>query len=357
LTRDQQHGFKRKHRTSTLSTKLLSEISRALDDNEYLLTTSIDLSSALDLINVDLLIKRLIVIGLPKDVIDLTRCWLNNRSFYVSIDGENSILYNLLLGTVQGSILVPVLYAIFVSPIFKITDLELFADDSFITKSNVSSTELIKDMEKTLEAITKWLKQSGVKVNLTKTEACLFYKHDTAPIQLKVGNTKILSKKSINVLTVIFDSKLKWENHAISSIKTANRSLNTIRLIRKYFNAKELLALAFTTSNFYSVLFYNSEVWMSMFLNDNVKHKLFMASSNALKMCQHYPDRSISFLELHKITKRVTPMIINEYKCALQLFKIFNECIPINEWVRMNFDQVITSRQTEFQINRTNKPK
>ena len=168
-----------------------SEISRALDDDNYVLTTSIDLSSAFDLVNVDLLIKRLIKIGLPEDLIELIESWLKNRSYYVSIDGEDSILYDLLLGTVQGSILGPVLYAIFVSPLFKIADLELFADDSFITKSNESVTELIKDMEKSLEAITKWLKQSGMKVNQNKTEACLFYKHDIAPILLKVGNARI----------------------------------------------------------------------------------------------------------------------------------------------------------------------
>jgi hypothetical protein len=46
-------------------------------------------------------------------------------------------------------------------------------------------------MEKTLEAITKWLKQSGMKVNQNKTEACLFYKHDVAPINLQVGNTRV----------------------------------------------------------------------------------------------------------------------------------------------------------------------
>ena len=355
LTGDQQHGFKRKRSTSTLSSKLLSEISRALDDDDYVLTTSIDLSSAFDLVNVDLLIKRLIKIGLPEDLIELIESWLKNRSYYVSIDGEDSILYDLLLGTVQGSILGPVLYAIFVSPLFKIADLELFADDSFITKSNESLTELIKDMEKSLEAITKWLKQSGMKVNQNKTEAFLFYKQDIAPIQLKVGNARIQSKKSINVLGVIFDSKLKWENHVLSAIKKANRSLNAIRLIRKFFNRNELLALI--TSNFYSILFYNSEVWLSMYMNDNIKHKLFVASAKALKVCQHYPDPLISFIELHKISKRATPMMISEYKCALQLYKTFNECQPINEWVHLNFYQVNTSRQTKFLINRSNRTK
>jgi hypothetical protein len=55
------------------------------------------------------------------------------RSYYVRIDGKNSVLFDLLLGSVQGSILGPVLYAIFVSPLFMIEDLDLFADDSFIT--------------------------------------------------------------------------------------------------------------------------------------------------------------------------------------------------------------------------------
>jgi hypothetical protein len=58
---------------------------------------------------VDLLVKRLRIIGLPDDVVDLIKVWLMNRFYYVSIDGKNSVLFDLLLGTVQGSILGPVL--------------------------------------------------------------------------------------------------------------------------------------------------------------------------------------------------------------------------------------------------------
>jgi hypothetical protein len=64
-------------------------------------------------------------------------------------------LYDLLLGTVQGSILGPVLYAIFVSPMFDLEELSAFADDTFIPMSNTSLTKLITDMEKKIEAITK----------------------------------------------------------------------------------------------------------------------------------------------------------------------------------------------------------
>ena len=53
------------------------------------------------------------------------------RFFYVSIDRKNSTLYEVLLGTVQGFVLGPVLYAIFISPLFDLEDLSAFADDKY----------------------------------------------------------------------------------------------------------------------------------------------------------------------------------------------------------------------------------
>jgi hypothetical protein len=136
FTNKQQHGFKRKSSTSTLMAVLQSEIARALEDEDFVIVASLDLSSAFDLVDINLLMKCLAVVGLPADVLRLIRAWLVNRSFYVSIDGTNSTLYDLLLGTVQGSILGPVLYAIFVSPLFDIETFLSYADDTFIPKSN-----------------------------------------------------------------------------------------------------------------------------------------------------------------------------------------------------------------------------
>jgi hypothetical protein len=47
--------------------------SRALDSGEYVLVSSLDLSSAFDVVNVKLLIKRLGFIGLPNDLIKLNQ--------------------------------------------------------------------------------------------------------------------------------------------------------------------------------------------------------------------------------------------------------------------------------------------
>ena len=40
---------------------------------------------AFDLVNTELLVKRLQIMGLPKDLINLIREWLKGRSFYVEV--------------------------------------------------------------------------------------------------------------------------------------------------------------------------------------------------------------------------------------------------------------------------------
>jgi hypothetical protein len=91
------------------------------------------LSTAFGLVDINLLIK---IVGLPLDLVDLISVWLQNRSFYFSIDKQVSIMYDLLLGTVQGYILGPILYAIYVSPLFNTCNSNSFGDDIYILKWN-----------------------------------------------------------------------------------------------------------------------------------------------------------------------------------------------------------------------------
>ena len=48
-----------------------------------------------------------------------------------ALDGS-SIVHPSVVGTVQGSILGPILYAIFVSPLFDLAKMTLFADDNYL---------------------------------------------------------------------------------------------------------------------------------------------------------------------------------------------------------------------------------
>ena len=215
---------------------------------------SLDLSAAFDVINVNLLMERLTVLGLPEDVLSLIEIWLKDRMYYVEIDGEVSKFYNITHGTIQGSILGPILCAIYVSPIFDVTNLSDFADDNYALTwcKNIENT--IALMSDKLQLVINWLTDSGLKVYESKTELCLFYRKDTPPIEITINNVTVKSSKTINVLGVMFDHKLTWSNHISNQINKANRALHAIRIKKKVFQSKRDIDIADIKLLFHPVL-------------------------------------------------------------------------------------------------------
>ena len=88
-------------------------------------------------------------------------------------------------------------------------------------------------MQHKLKTISDWLKDSGLKVNKAKTELCLFYCKDTPQVEILVNHVLVKSKDHMNVLGVIFDSKLSWAKHVAAQTNKANSALHAIKLIRK----------------------------------------------------------------------------------------------------------------------------
>ena len=248
------------------------------------------------------------LLGLPDDIVSLCGNWLSSRFFYVSCGGINSDIHKLDVGRVQGSILGPILYAIFVSPLFDLAKMTKFADYNFVIKFCHFLHQLILDIKKTLEMIIKWLKDSGLKVNDAKTELCIFSKSDVAAITMNINTFEIKSKKQINVLGVIFDTKLKWHIQVENVIKKANIAQYAISLIRRYFSKSELNDLL--TSNFFSILYYIAEIWLIPSLKPQLFQQLLSASSSAPRMITLNYDYMISFNQLHSINKRATPKAI-----------------------------------------------
>ena len=170
---------------------------------------------------------------------------------------------------------------------------------------------------------------------------------------MNIYDKTITSNKSINILGLIFDSKLQWSDHIARTIKRSTKALNAIKLIKKFFTQNELITLV--TSNFYSILYYNSEIWHLPSLKATLKQKLLSTSAKALKVCVKMSDSNVSFDSLHKTCKRALPIDYMKYKLALCLFRIYNNDYNVVEFSHLNFNQVLTGRQTKFKTTRSNK--
>ena len=81
-----------KKSTATLGIQIQCLMSRALDEDNHCIIASFDLSSAFDVVNISLLLKRLRVVGLPVELVALIEIWLTDRVFYVEVNGTSSIV-------------------------------------------------------------------------------------------------------------------------------------------------------------------------------------------------------------------------------------------------------------------------
>ncbi len=100
---------------------------------------------------------------------------------------------------------------------------------------NKCTTALISNMEKYLEITTKWLKDSGLKVNESKAELCLFHRKDCPKLTIRLNLKTVSSNASMNVLGITFDSKLQWSQQVTNVVKKSAKALHAIRLIRPFF--------------------------------------------------------------------------------------------------------------------------
>ena len=103
-------------------------------------------------------------------------------------------------------------------------------------------------------------------------------------------------------------------------------------------------------------MYYNSEIWHIPILKATLKQKLLSASSKALRVCTSYVDYGQSFTNLHKICNRATPEMILKCKLALSLHRLYNRDFNFNsiEFVHLNQNQILTSRQTNFKTIKSN---
>ena len=54
------------------------------------------------------------------------------------------------------------------------------------------------------------------------------------------------------------------------------------------------------------------------------------------------------------MAKSATPTMLTDYELALMPYNIYNSDVQSTEWIHLNVNQVLTSRQTCFHINKNN---
>ncbi len=204
-----QSGFKSCHSTESALLRVLNDIMLTTDSGQFTALVLLDLSSAFDLVNHDILISCLeACVGLQGTVLQWFRSYLTNRRYVVNIGHRFSSEMHLRSGVPQGSILGPVLFSLYMLPLGLILNkhgvsFHLYADDIQIyIPLKRGNKHAIKPILDCLEELKLWLATNFLCLNESKTESIMFGPNDQSVHDFKTASLSPYSTTCVRNLGV-----------------------------------------------------------------------------------------------------------------------------------------------------------
>lgn len=113
-----QSGFRALHSTESALLKVFDDIYLTTDAGDSIILMLLDLSSAFDMVDHDILLSRLEYdVGLKGTVLNWFSSYLTDRRFSVRFGSSMSSVAHLRWGVPQGSILAPTLFSLYMLPL------------------------------------------------------------------------------------------------------------------------------------------------------------------------------------------------------------------------------------------------
>lgn len=134
-----------------------------------------DLAKAFDRVDHNILLRKLSAFPLDPCIIVLLQSYLCDRKQQVVINGEKSECIIPTSSVPQGSVLSPLLFALFISdlPPLILANILLFADDLKIYLEIRSHADALT-LQRDIDTIVRWCNENGLSININKCSTMTF---------------------------------------------------------------------------------------------------------------------------------------------------------------------------------------
>jgi hypothetical protein len=234
-----QSAYREGHSTETALLRVLNDVVLALDRQHDVILVLLDLSAAFDTIDHHILLDRLRSrFGICGRAHDWIESFLCGRTQKVSVRSVVSEDHALEFGVPQGSVLGPVLFSLYMTPVEDIItrhglNAVIYADDTQIYVACDSRTDIatIGRVEACVDEIRHWTRANLLALNDGKTEIIRFSSRSKgAGFQVisgdvKVGDVVISPSTSVRDLGVMLDSAGLMVDQIINVCARAPHSL------------------------------------------------------------------------------------------------------------------------------------
>ena len=234
-----QHGFRADKSTNTAIITTADKIEKAILRDEFAVCVFLDIAGAFDNLRPNKVIAAMKAKGLPDWYIRWYGRYLQKR--YAQCSYKSCTVYRLLkIGAPQGGVTSPFAWDLTYDPLLIILERiskEIglgFADDGRLLVIGKDLAMIYQELQKALDAASKWGDDNGLDFNPLKTEVVLFtrkYKYTLPPQPLKMKGVQLEVVKSARYLGVQMDRRLNWHEHVTEKIKQAKRKTHLVSQI------------------------------------------------------------------------------------------------------------------------------
>lgn len=332
---ENQYAFRKKSGTEKALYNYILPIVDALEKGKRVASCHIDIKKCFDVIDRQILLKKIECAGIRGNVLKWIKSYLSNRTQSTKINNSyTSGTLPLDYGILQGSGMAPLFYLIFANDMCKLdipSCKEIsFADDTGLVCVADSPKRLSEVVEHATNVVMTWLNDHRLIPNWKKTNIIEFtYNYNnfqpmaTDHLVCHQSNCsraenctcpKIMIVKTIKYLGLIVDQNLSWRTH-IEHLCKRLRQINTlIYNVRNFMSKRNLLMIYH--AHFQSRLQYALPIWGGT--NDTLIAKV--------TICQKFVMRTMFNKNRYFHTKElfleygVLPLPILYRKCILKFF-------------------------------------
>ena len=356
LIHPDHHGFLQNHSTATALQQLVDTWLRAADEGKLSASILLDLRAGFDVINHELLIRKLAEYRFNDIAISWFTQYLDGRQQCVQVESSFSPFLSVPWGVPQGSILGPLLFLIFINELpdtVKHTgendesSVIVFADDNSPTTTHENPIRLQENIQRDTNIVTDWFAKNDISCSAEKTKLLFvgtrakrvskIVSKGFAP-RIDVCSDSIDESTSEKILGVTVNNTITWKEHLYGDsdneglVPCLSKRIGVLKRIRKYVPKRKFTQIV--SGLFTSKLSYCSNVWGGLWdipgtMDDSIRTSITKTDMRRLQVLQNKTMRLETNLDyrtptsqLLKQTGRLSVHQMVASSTAVQVYKI-----------------------------------
>ena len=271
-----------------------------IDSTNEVAAVTIDLRKAFDLIDHNLLVKKLLRLNIHENLVQWIASFISDRSLATRARGQVSTELPLHCGVPQGTVLGPLLFIIMVNEnwhpsckIFKYVD-----DTTIAVAYKPGVTPPIQEI---LQHINQWTKENNMKINPSKC-AVLNYKFNDLPSTLpplSIDDTQLKVEHSVTLLGAKLSDDLKWTDNTNMIIAKCSAKIYMLSRL-KAFNVSRQDLVKIWTCFIRPSTEYVAPLWhSSLSVKDKMKIERLQKRALRIIMGTDYPGYELALEALN----------------------------------------------------------